>query len=234
MAERCAPLPVGGYECDFVDSIPESLSCPICLLAFRDPHILDCCGAKYCEPCIGRVKAAGQPCPLCKQQFTSLVDRNDQRRVLNLKVRCSRKKDGCEWTGELRHLSDHERDECACMLVECQFHCGERVPRSQLAEHEQDECPQRPMDVKLESFMRKMEAKLVTEKNRHEKELAALRKDHKSEIASLGEKMNQQMEKNQLLMERRLAEIEVYLKIIDHIFNLNKKLLTVRVNVPES
>ena len=162
------------------------------------------------------------------------MDRNDQRRVLNLKVRCSRKKDGCEWTGELRHLSDHERDECACMLVECRFHCGECVPRSQLAEHEQDECPQRPMDVKLESFMRKMEAKLATEKDRHEKELAALRKDHKSEIASLGEKMNQQMEKNQLLMERRLAEIEVYLKIIDHIFNLNKKLLTVRVNVPES
>ena len=86
------------------------------------------------------------------------------------------------------------------MLVECRFHCGERVFRSQLAEHEQDMCPQRPMDVKLESFMRKIEAKLATEKNHHEKELAALRKDHKSEIASLGEKM-----------ERKLAKIEVYI-----------------------
>ena len=209
MAEccACAPLLTGGHECDFVDSIPESLSCPICLLAFRDPHILDCCGAKYCEPCIDRIKAAGQPCPLCKQQFTSLVDRNDQRRVLNLKVHCSRKKDGCEWTGELRHLSDHERDECACMLVECRFHCGERVPRSQLTEHEQDECPQRPMDVKLESCMRKMHAQLTAENERHKKELAAVRKDHINEIASLHEKMNQQMEEKFQLLERKLQVI---------------------------
>ena len=174
MAEYCVPLPAGGYECDFVDPIPESLSCPICLLAFRDPHILDCCGAKYCEPCIGRVKAAGQPCPLCKQQFTSLVDRNDQRRVLNLKVRCSRKKDGCQWAGEVRHLSDHERNECMWALVECQYHCGERAPRHHLIQHQQDECPQRPVDVKLESFMRKMETKLTAEKERHKEEMAAV------------------------------------------------------------
>ena len=151
-------------------------------------------------------KLANQ-CPLCKQQFTSLVDRNDQRRVLNLKVHCSRKKDGCEWTGELRHLSDHERDECACMLVECRFHCGERVPRSQLTEHEQDKCPQRPMDVKLESCMRKMHVQLTAENECHKKELAAVRKDHINEIASLHEKMNQQMEEKFQLLERKLQVI---------------------------
>ena len=84
IVESCAPLPAGGYECDFVDDISEALLCPVCLLPFRDPHILDCCGAKYCAPCIGRVKTAGQPCPLCKQEFSSLLDRNDQRKVLSL------------------------------------------------------------------------------------------------------------------------------------------------------
>ena len=82
MAESCAPLPVTGYENEFVDSIPDTLSCPVCLLPFRDPHLVSCCGAKFCEPCIGRVKAAGQPCPLCKQEFVSLLDRGDQRKVV--------------------------------------------------------------------------------------------------------------------------------------------------------
>ena len=180
MAESCAPLPAGGYECDFVDAISESLSCPVCLLPFRDPHLVSCCGAKYCEPCIGRVKAAGQPCPLCKQQFVSLLDRSFQRKVLELKVRCSRKKDGCEWEGELRHLSDHEREECVWALVECGYHCGERLPRRQLAEHEQELCPQRPVDVKLESFMRKTE-------ERHMREMAAVREDHMREMVTVRE-----------------------------------------------
>ena len=195
---------IGGYECDFVDATSESLSCPICLLPYRDPHLLDCCGAKYCAPCIDRVKAAGQPCPLCKQEFSSLLDRNDQRKVLSLKVRCSRKKDGCEWEGELRHLSDHEREECVWALVECGYHCGERLPRRQLAEHEQDVCPQRPVDVKLESFMRKME-------ERHMREMAAVREEfeherdhHRREL----ETIKQQMKEKEQLMERKLAEQE--------------------------
>ena len=194
MAESCAPLPAGGYERDFVDGIPDFLSCPVCLLPFRDPHLVSCCGAKYCEPCIGRVKAAGQPCPLCKQQFVTLLDRSIQRKVLELKVRCSRKKDGCEWEGELRHLSNHEREECVWALVECGYHCGERLPRRQLAEHEQDVCPQRPVDVKLESFMRKME-------ERHMKEMAAVREEL--------ERMKQQMKEKEQLMEKKLAEEKV-------------------------
>ena len=111
MAVSCAPLsPAGGYECDFVDPIPESLSCAVCLLPLRDPHLVSCCGAKYCEACIGRVKAADQPCPLCKQDFDTMLERSSQRRfmksisMMKLKVRCSNKTDGCQWVGELRHL----------------------------------------------------------------------------------------------------------------------------------
>ena len=84
MAEQAAdPRPLGGYENDFVDDFEGlSCNCPVCLLPFRDPHLVSCCGAKFCEPCIGRVKTAGQPCPLCKQEFTSLLDRGDQRKVV--------------------------------------------------------------------------------------------------------------------------------------------------------
>ena len=216
MAVSCAPLPAGGYECDFVNAIPESLSCPVCLLPFRDPHLVSCCGAKYCEPCIGRVKAAGQPCPLCKQEFVTLLDRSFQRKVLELKVRCSRKKDGCEWEGEVRHLSDHEKEECVWALVECGYHCGERLPRRQLAEHEQELCPQRPVDVKLESFMRKMEERHMREmaavREDHMRDMATVREDHTREMAAVREeleKMKQQMKEKEQLMEKKLTEHKV-------------------------
>ena len=218
----CAPLPVGGYECEFVGSIPDFLLCPICLLPFRDPHLLDCCGAKYCEVCIGRVKASGQPCPLCKQQFNTMVDKNDQRKVLGLKVRCSRKKDGCVWEGELRHLDHHEREECAWALVECRYHCGERVPRRQLAEHEQDVCSQRPVDVKLESFMRKMEERhmreMATAREDHTRDMATLREDHMKEMSAMREDHMREMAvvKEELKKEKESHKEELKKERVSH------------------
>ena len=219
----CAPLPVGGYECEFVDSIPESLSCPVCLLPFRDPHLLDCCGAKYCSPCIDRVKASGQACPLCKQQFNTMLDKKKQRKVLGLKVRCSRKKDGCEWEGELRHLDYHEREECVWGLVECRYHCGERLPRRQLAEHEQDVCSQRPVDVKLESFMRKMEERhtreMATAREDHTKDMASMRENHMKEMAAMREDHMKEMAvvKEELKKEKESHKHELRKERVSHL-----------------
>ena len=110
--------------------------------------------------------------------------------MLGLKVRCSRKNDSCQWEGELRHLDYHEREECMCALVECRYSCGVCVPRRQLVEHERDLCPQRPVDVKLESFMRKMEAQLTIERNNcHEQEMAAIRRVLHEERESHGQEM---------------------------------------------
>ena len=210
--QSCSPLPaVAGYENEFVDSIPDTLSCPVCLLPFRDPHLVSCCGAKFCEPCIGRVKAAGQPCPLCKQEFVSLLDRSLQRKVLELKVRCPKKNDGCQWVGELRHVVPHEREECEWALVECSYQCGAHLPRRLMAEHEHFMCQQQPMDIKLESLMRLMETKLTTERERHERELSAVKEElrrgkeaHTIGIAELKQlmesKMAEQKEKESKMM----------------------------------
>ena len=206
MAEQipdyCVPLPIAGYENEFVDSIPDTLSCPVCLLPFRDPHLVSCCGAKFCEPCIGQVKTACQPCPLCKQEFVSLLDRSFQRKVLELKVRCPKKNDGCQWVGELRHVVPHEREECEWTVVECSYQCGAHLTRRLMAEHEHDMCPQRPMDVKLESFMKRME-------ERHERELSAVKEElrrereaHTIEIAEL----KQLLESKMAIVESKMAE----------------------------
>ena len=134
-------MATGGYACDFVDPVPESLSCAVCLLPFRDPHLVSCCGSKFCAPCINQLKAADKPCPVCvySREFTSLLDRGYQRKVLNLKVVCSRKNDGCQWEGKLHDLDHHDREECEWAVVhgawpgysyQCQ--CGAHLPRKEV------------------------------------------------------------------------------------------------------
>ena len=200
MAVSCTSLPPshGGYECDFADPIPDSFSCPVCLLPFRDPHLVSCCGAKYCAQCIGRVKAAGQACPLCKQEFNTMLDRSLQRKILELKVFCSRK-DECQWIGQLRHLDRHEREECGRGMVECSYQCGVRLPRRLMAEHQREMCPRRPMNSKIEVLLQKME-------ERHKREMAVLREEFRNSLTE--ERMDHTKEVEglkQLVVEQKKA-----------------------------
>ena len=64
----------GGYECEFVSggSIPPNqLVCSLCIRLLRDPCLVDCCGAKYCQTCANDLQANGQPCNVCKEQFNN-------------------------------------------------------------------------------------------------------------------------------------------------------------------
>ncbi len=38
----------GGYDYDFVNEVPDRLTCQICAKPFRDPHLVVCCGKHYC------------------------------------------------------------------------------------------------------------------------------------------------------------------------------------------
>ena len=139
--DSCTPLFTGGYDCDFVEPPPESLQCPVCLLPFQDPHLLSCCGHKGCACCIGRIKVSGHPCPICQQPFTTLLDKQLQRKVLDLRVFCSKKGEGCRWEGELRDLETHSRRDCDLVDEECRYRCGGRYQRRVLRDHEMDDCP---------------------------------------------------------------------------------------------
>jgi len=47
-----ASLKVGGYQCKFIDEIPDDLLCKSCTHVARQPHLTSCCGAHYCHTCI--------------------------------------------------------------------------------------------------------------------------------------------------------------------------------------
>ena len=98
----------GGYDCDLVEEPPDDLVCPICLLPPKKPHLISCCGRKLCQTCVSKINEAGQPCPCCRgKEYVIVIDRQVERRVLDLKVYCKYKSRGCTWSGELRDLEKH-------------------------------------------------------------------------------------------------------------------------------
>ncbi len=49
--EECSPRPpAGGYDDSlFIETPPVALTCPVCLLVLKQPHLLSCCGAHICH-----------------------------------------------------------------------------------------------------------------------------------------------------------------------------------------
>ena len=146
-----------GYACEFVTPPPSVLQveCPICLQVLREPHLISCCGHKFCKACIGRVVYASKPCPICNNvaDFPVVPEKSLHRTLNGLEVYCSRKKEGCQWVGELRSLDDHlniqpvdkekRLEGCGFVILECTY-CHQCSWRKTLKEHEEDKCKKRP------------------------------------------------------------------------------------------
>ncbi len=155
-------MATGGYDFDFVDD--EQLSgdheCPICLLVLRDPQMVSCCGRKYCNTCIGRVNAANKPCPMCNLTYDCMAEKQLNRRILDLKIKCSKSKYGCDWVGEIRQLDNHQSVTCLYTEVACSLGCGESMQRQFLERHVLDECIKRPVESRLLRITQKLETKI--------------------------------------------------------------------------
>ena len=124
----------GGYNNEFVHSPPDSLCCGVCTLPYRDPHLLGCCGKKICESCIDYVRKSSKPCPYCNQTISSVLDKELRSKVLDMAVYCSYKSRGCEWTGEMRRLQRHVREDCKYSRFQLRLNmaCSVKALRSPL------------------------------------------------------------------------------------------------------
>lgn len=143
----------GGFDEDFVGEIKDTLICHICSKPLRDPHLTVCCGHNFCESCLAEwsEKHRGeQCCPFCRstgEEFQHVPDKRTKREINALSVRCSRRRKGCEWVGELGALKGHldARDGCGYVEVVCPNGCnGEKVMRKDLQRHLDMVCENRP------------------------------------------------------------------------------------------
>lgn len=131
------------YDCEFVEAPPKELECTICLNILKEPHLNNCCGQHFCQPCIQRIIDDQKPCPLCnKADFIVILDKKTERKILDLQVKCRKHQNGCEWVGELRSLDQH-CDTCTYSEVDCPNSCGELVQQRFLSSHLEEKCSKR-------------------------------------------------------------------------------------------
>ncbi len=150
-----------GY--DFVNTIPEKLTCSICTNVLSDPCLTECCGQHFCQRCLQFwLKARNKTCPHCRTvNFAHILDKSVTLEINKLMIRCSHNEEGCEWVGELGDLRTHLDSKqgcayeqvgcpCGCMTLDeelCRFR-GARVRRKDLKDHLKNECDQRRYNCK--------------------------------------------------------------------------------------
>ena len=147
----------GGFDYELVDPPPPDIlqtECPVCLLTVREPYQVKCCGYSYCHSCIECIEAKKAPCPTCKHSNVDIFpDKNLQKEILELKVYCTLKKDGCDWTGKMEQLHLHLNEDpqpekrlngCQFVKVDCFYECGDNLQRQYMEKHESELCPKRP------------------------------------------------------------------------------------------
>ena len=142
-----APSKPVGYECEFVDQVPEDYFCKQCKHVVREPQIATCCTEVFCKACIEAVIQDKKPCPSCRETDISFIPHKKyQLKILALKVHCSLKDRGCEWTGQLQHLNTHldlTTGDCVYVDVDCPSKCKQKVQKHNVDTHLANHCPNR-------------------------------------------------------------------------------------------
>ena len=137
-----------GYQCEFIDPVPEDFYCKNCNLVARKFTITSCCGETYCHACIADTQEQGKPCPACgEKDFTLTKQVKYQKRIKELQVYCSMKERGCGWSGTLEHLDTHldsDQDNCQYVDTKCPLNCQQAIPKNKVEQHVTQHCAKRP------------------------------------------------------------------------------------------
>ncbi len=141
----------GGYSCKFMEQPKElQTECIICLCILREPHIVNCCGIKFCNTCINAIIQQNRPCPHCQtRQFTTMADKQLKRQLEERKVFCANKQRGCKWSGELKKLPNHLNENNTYLSDSCEYQdipcprCRIKVQRKSMPSHTKNTCMQR-------------------------------------------------------------------------------------------
>ena len=238
----------GGFNCDFIEEPPDDLTCPICLLPPRKPHLISCCGHKLCHSCISRVQQAGDPCPCCrKEQFDIMLEKMMERKVLDLKVYCKYKSKGCSWTGELRDLEGHLTS-CFETVIDKQAQEVEQLKKKNeelLSVIQGMQGLLSKKNDKEKEMKNKMERKIKTlnEENEQLKEQLHKLNQQSTQLPrhttkaqeSKADKLEKELEELRFKLDKKTAEKnETIERLKDEIESLNKKIFSLKTEIGET
>ena len=137
-----------GYKCEFIDSVPDYLCCKKCTLVAKKLSIITCCGESFCQSCIADTQKENKPCPACgEKNFTTFEQIKNQKQIASLRVYCSMKERGCDWSGTLEQLDTHldpDKDNCQYVDTKCPLNCHITIPKNKVEQHVTQHCSKRP------------------------------------------------------------------------------------------
>ena len=104
---------------DFIEAPSAEYVCPITYELLLYPYLSDCCGKHLSQ----EATKYNDNCPLCRHAKPSfMLNKDHQRKLLSLKVRCRFKDRGCTWTGEGFDFVNHLEEKC--QFVDANSNCG--------------------------------------------------------------------------------------------------------------
>ena len=135
----------GGYDYEFLTTPPDRLVCKICHSPCRDTHLTNCCGAHFCRSCVQQVRrgrSVNRACPMCRaERFQTFPNKEVDREIKALQVYCVNEKNGCTWTGEVKHAKRHVDVDCQFVDMSCPSGCGMTLKRQCIDSHLAKDCP---------------------------------------------------------------------------------------------
>ena len=132
----------------FVEALPEELTCSICMKVLCQPHLVNCCEQSFCKECLSKWSRRNSRCPHCRSTgFSTIFRTQANRKVGELKVYCPNKQHGCK--AELKiseydsHLSLANNKGCSYVKLDCPNKCLAKVFRGKMEAHTRKKCPKR-------------------------------------------------------------------------------------------
>jgi len=137
-----------GYQCEFIDKVPDDFFCCKCSQVARKLTFTSCCGESYCLDCIQpNSQQRSASCPACgEQEFHVYEQVKYQKRMNKFEVYCSMKERGCDWSGTLDQLDSHldpDLDNCHYVDTNCPLNCLQNIPKNEMDIHLKKECIKR-------------------------------------------------------------------------------------------
>ena len=176
---------------------------------------------------MARCKTDQKGCPRCRSdQFFTIIDKFTRSKVIQLKVRCENR--DCDWEGELLDRPKHISDKCGYTPKKCRYGCGEYYCCKDLPVHEQDECPNRPQEVLIESDRRNKKKLKELEVKCHKQEtlLKKIReeeaKTYKMEKTVVEKELRKRghLYKNHYFLQQKLSNMEQEQSLLQGICNI--------------
>ena len=136
---------------DFLVNPPEDYFCPVTMELLVTANQTACCGTHLSEEAASQLESEKKPCPLCNNpKLRTTKDLYFRRLVSQVKIHCTKKAQGCEWTGEVgaheNHLGfrSYDAGDCKYVAVPCPYLCKAHIKRFKVRQHMTEECPKRP------------------------------------------------------------------------------------------